>query len=141
MLSYMIPVETKQTSPTMSTAAMVTTQNMNLALNLNNNDIIEKSTTISTSSMMDMASSERQISSEFITTTMMTTTTKISTIESAEKQHSVIECDLDEKINMVNGKLQHQTMTDTTTTPSVIAAAADKSKLTKLNLKNAPLKR
>lgn len=141
MLSYMIPVETKQTSPTMTTA-MATTQNLNLALNLNNNDIIEKSTTTTNSStMMNTTSSERQISSsEFITTTTMTTTQQMMTTESDEKQHSVIECDLDEKINMVNEKLQHQTLKTDTTTSSVIAAA-DKSKLTKLNLKNAPLKR
>lgn len=117
MLSYMIPVETKKTA---------TTQNLNLVLNLNNNDIIDKS------SMMDRSERQQQSSDDFIT---------------SEKQSSVIECDLDEKINLVNEKLQHQKMvttmltTDhvhTTTTSSVIV---DKSKLTKLNLKNAPLKR
>jgi hypothetical protein len=116
MLSYMIPpVETNNTTTTNTTT---------LVLNLNNNEIIDSNKT----SMMD---SERQRNSDFIT--------------SEKLNSSVIEqCDLDEKINIVNEKLQHQKMMVTTTitdtnTSSVIVS--DKTKLTKLNLKNAPLKR
>lgn len=134
MLSYMIPVETKQTSPTMTSATMATTQNLNLGLNLNNNEIIGKSTITTTSSVMD--NSERQNSSSNFITSTTTTTSTIS-----EKQNSVIECGLDEKINIVNEKLQHQTMTTILTDTSTPSVIADKTKLTKLNLKNAPLKR
>lgn len=134
MLSYMIPVETKQTSPTMTSATMATTQNLNLGLNLNNNEIIGKSKITTTSSVMD--NSERQNSSSNFITSTKTTTSTIS-----EKQNSVIECGLDEKINIVNEKLQHQTMTTILTDTSTPSVIADKTKLTKLNLKNAPLKR
>lgn len=110
---------------------MATTQNLNLGLNLNNNEIIEKSTTAT----MMMDTKERQISSEFITTAMT------MTLPTAEKQNSVIECDLEEKIDIVNEKLQQQTMTTILTDTTTSSVIADKTKLTKLNLKNAPLKR